>query len=86
MSVTRITPRNFKRHLHQLQIDVNTHTEIQKAVILKTCNIARAFLNTQNWKKQPDLEVSGLAARKNPKLIGGKKREIIIIIIVTTMK
>ena len=45
ISVTGITPRNFKRHLHQLQINTNTHTEIQKATILKTCNIVRTFLN-----------------------------------------
>ena len=46
ISMTGITPKNFKRHLHQLQIDENTHTEVQKTIILKTCNITRAFLNT----------------------------------------
>ncbi|XP_015188575.1 PREDICTED: uncharacterized protein LOC107072832 [Polistes dominula] len=46
ISATDITPNNFKSHLTQLQLDPNIHQEIRKAIILKTCNIIRAFLNS----------------------------------------
>ncbi|XP_015186482.1 PREDICTED: uncharacterized protein LOC107071743 [Polistes dominula] len=48
ISATGITPNNFKSHLTQLQLDPNIHQEIQKTVILKTCNITRAFVNSED--------------------------------------
>nr|XP_018914170.1 PREDICTED: uncharacterized protein LOC109042060 [Bemisia tabaci] len=46
ISVTGITPHSFPRHLKQLHLGENVHTQSQKAVILHTCNITRSFLNS----------------------------------------
>ena len=46
ISVTGITPHSFLRHLKQLHLGENVHTQSQKAVILHTCNITRSFLNS----------------------------------------
>lgn len=44
MSATGITHVKFKQHLEELKLDSETHHKIQRAVILKTCNIVRTFL------------------------------------------
>lgn len=45
MSATGITPHSFMEHLRQLQLDSFIHQQVQKSVILKTCNITRSFLH-----------------------------------------
>ena len=45
ISVTGITPKTFITHLTQLNLPHNIHTQVQKAIILQTCNITRSFLN-----------------------------------------
>ena len=45
ISTTGITPTSFITHLTQLNIPHYIHPQIQKAVILHTCNITRSFLN-----------------------------------------
>ena len=47
ISATGITHKSFINNLKTLNITPNTHTIAQKAVILKTCNIVRKFLNQQ---------------------------------------
>lgn len=44
ISATGITPKSFKKHLTELQLDTHLHQHVQKATILKTCNITRTFL------------------------------------------
>lgn len=46
ISTTGITPDIFDTHLKQLGLNPHIHTNIQKSVILKTCNIVRSFLNS----------------------------------------
>ena len=45
LSATGITPTSFISGLKTLEIPLKVHAECQKAVILKTCNIVRMFLN-----------------------------------------
>lgn len=47
MSPTGITPNTFVKHLEELKIHNYIHGQIQKAVVLKTCNIVRKFLDAQ---------------------------------------
>ena len=47
ISATGITPKTFKPNLSLLQLPTYIHTNIQKAVILKTCSIVRQCV----WKK-----------------------------------
>ena len=44
MSATGITHKTFIKHLQQLNLQSHIHTQTQKAIILKTCNIVRTFL------------------------------------------
>lgn len=44
ISATGITHKTFSQHLEQLKLDTVIHELIQKAIILKTCNIVRSFL------------------------------------------
>lgn len=45
ISATCITTNKFLKHLEKLKIDRKTHNKMQKAVLLKTTNIVRKFLN-----------------------------------------
>lgn len=45
ISSTGITHIHFKRNLEKIKLNPHLHTQIQKAVILKTCNLTRLFLN-----------------------------------------
>ncbi|XP_031333846.1 uncharacterized protein LOC116163856 [Photinus pyralis] len=45
ISVTGITSKNFTRHLKTLDLNTYTHTNMQKAIILKTSSIVRKFLH-----------------------------------------
>ena len=47
ISVTGLTPHTFMDNLKQLRLPGYIHSLIQKAVILHTCNITRAFLNLE---------------------------------------
>ena len=44
-SVTGITSKNYTENLQKLGLPKYIHTNVQKAVILKTCSIVRKFLN-----------------------------------------
>ncbi|KAK4883006.1 hypothetical protein RN001_006325 [Aquatica leii] len=44
MSVTGITTKSFKQHLKTIDLPLYIHTNIQKAVILKTTTIVRKFM------------------------------------------
>lgn len=45
ISTTGIVPKTLPRNLKQLNIDPHTITQIQKSVLLNTCNSVRKFLN-----------------------------------------
>lgn len=45
LSPTGVTPNGFIENLQRLELPTYVHTNIQKAIILKTCNIVRKFLN-----------------------------------------
>ena len=44
-SVTGVTSKNYTENLQKLGLPKYIHTNVQKAVILKTCSIVRKFLN-----------------------------------------
>lgn len=48
ISPTGITPKTLKNNLERLSLPSYTHYNIQKAAILKTCNLVRKFLNIEN--------------------------------------
>nr|QVK45139.1 GST [Pagiophloeus tsushimanus] len=45
MSPTGITPLSYTENLQKINLHPSIHTQIQKAVILHTCNTVRKFLN-----------------------------------------
>jgi hypothetical protein len=45
MSSTGVIPKSLSQSLTRLNLHPNTHTQLQKSVILGTCSIVRNFLN-----------------------------------------